>query len=234
MENKILLERFSQLTKYQKETLSRAMLDYIEQNESDQSLFPEICPTCGKEHACFIKAGVVKGKQRIKCKECGKTFVYTKGRLTYWSHQSKDIWNKVILDTLDAVPLNDTAAEINVTTANVFYMRHKILIFLENLVINDNQVLFGITEFDEAYVNDAYKGRFQKPIEGRKPRKHGGIASKRGISKEKICILTASNRNGVEIIRAVVRAKPTYRLSCQHSPKKCKGNQSVSMMEFFI
>lgn len=209
MDIKLLSAQFSQLSDYQKESISRVMLDYIEQNASDDRIFPEICPTCGKEHARFNKAGIVKGKQRIKCKECGKTFVYTKGRLTYWSHQGKDIWNKVILDTLNAVALCDTAAEINVTITNVFYMRHKILIFLEEMVNCDSHLLSGIVEDDETYVNDAYKGRFQKWNRDRRPRKHGGTASKRGISGEKICILTASDRNGHEIIKAVGRAKPT-------------------------
>ncbi len=209
MDTKLLFEHFSQLTDYQKESIARIMLDYIEQNDSDDQIFPEICPTCGRVHARFIKAGVVKGKQRIKCKECGKTFVYTKGRLTYWSHQGKDVWIKVILDTLNGISLNDTAAEVNVTTTNVFYMRHKILIFLEEMVINDSHLLYGIVEGDETYVNDAYKGRFQKWDKYRKQRKHGGTASKRGISNEKICILTASDRNGHEIIKAVGRSKPT-------------------------
>ena len=209
MEDKLLYERISQLTDYQKESLARVMLDYIQQNESDHKLFPDVCPTCGKVHARFIKAGIAKGKQRIKCKECGKTFVYTKGRLNYWSHQGSDVWNKVILDTLNAVPLRITAADINVTTTNVFYMRHKILIYLEEMVKNENHLLFGTVEIDETYVNDAYKGRFQKWDKNRKPRKHGGIASKRGISDEKLCILTASDRNGHEIIKAVGRAKPT-------------------------
>lgn len=209
MENKLLYEMFSQLTDYQKESLARIILDYIEQNESEDKLFPDICPTCNKAHARFIKAGVVKGKQRIKCKECGKTFVYTKGRLNYWSHQGIDVWYKVILDTLNGIALRITAADINVTTTNVFYMRHKILIFLEEMVQNENHLLFGIVEVDETYVNDAYKGRFQKWNRDRKPRKHGGIATKRGISNEKVCILTASDRNGHEVIKAIGRAKPT-------------------------
>lgn len=209
MDTKLLFEHFSQLTNYQKESIARVMLDYIMQNESENKIFPDICPTCGKAHARFIKAGIVKGKQRIKCKECGKTFVYTKGRLTYWSHQSIDVWNKVILDTLNGTALADTAADINVTTTNVFYMRHKILIFLEEMVNSDDHLLSGIVEGDETYVNDAYKGRFQKWNKYRKQRKHGGKASKRGISNEKICILTASDRNGHEIIKAVGRAKPS-------------------------
>lgn len=210
MDTKLVLEYFSQLSEYQKESLSRIILDYMDQNSSTTRLFPEVCPTCGKHHARFIKAGFQNGTQRIKCKECGKTFVCTKGQLTYWSHQSVDIWNKVLLDTLNLATLAETAAEINVAVPNVFYMRHKILIFLEQLVHDDNQLLSGIIEFDETYVNDAYKGRFQSSIPtGRKARRHGGTASKRGLSKEKICILTASDRNGHEVIRAVCRAKPT-------------------------
>lgn len=211
MDNKIVIEQFSQLSQYQREKLTRIILDYMKQNELEQEVIvPEICPTCGKVHAHIIKAGKQNGKQRFRCLDCGHTFVYTKGKLNYWSHQGNDVWNNVIIDTLNGTPLCLTSADINITIPNVFYMRHKILIFLEQLVITESTLLSGVVEYDETYVNDAYKGRFQNGIPtGRTPRRHGGTAAKRGLSREKICILTASDRKGSEIIKAVGRAKPT-------------------------
>lgn len=36
----------------------------------------------------------------------------------------------------------------------------------------------------------------KKHIHYRKPRKRGGVAKKRGISKEQICVVVAHDRNG--------------------------------------
>lgn len=52
----------------------------------------------------------------------------------------------------------------------------------------------GIIESDETYFLESEKGK--KKIAHRKPRKRGGSASKRGISKEQICVLVAHDRNG--------------------------------------
>lgn len=209
MDTKLIMNQFSQLSDYQKDMLVRIIQDYILQNEESNDLSFEVCPCCEK-HAKINKAGFQNNKQRFKCNCCSKTFVYTRGRLNYWSHHGIDVWNKVMIDTLNTAPLRETAADINANIKNVFYMRHKIMVFLEQLVQNDIHLLSGIVEFDETYVNDAYKGRFQNSVPtGRKARKHGGKASKRGISSEKICILTASDRNGHEVIKAVGRAKPT-------------------------
>jgi len=36
-----------------------------------------VCPQCGKKH--IVKFGKARGKQRFRCKDCGKTFTpYTK------------------------------------------------------------------------------------------------------------------------------------------------------------
>lgn len=45
MKDKLLYERILQLTDYQKESLAKVMLDYIQQNESENKLYPDVCPT---------------------------------------------------------------------------------------------------------------------------------------------------------------------------------------------
>ena len=60
-------------------------------------------------------------------------------------------------------------------------------------------------EVDETYVTHCRKGR---KIEGHPGKKRGTPARKRGLSKEKICILTAVQRSGNCIARSFNVAKP--------------------------
>lgn len=55
----------------------------------------------------------------------------------------------------------------------------------------------GIVEMDETYFLYSEKG--QRKIKGRKPRKRGGSAKKRGISNEQVCVLVARDRDKTTI-----------------------------------
>ncbi|MDR7001945.1 hypothetical protein J2Y67_004430 [Neobacillus niacini] len=81
------------------------------------------------------------------------------------------------------------ALKIHISTA--FYWRHKILFAIRSL---GHQTLKGIIESDETFFLESEKGK--KNITHRKPRKSGGVAKKRGISKEQICVVVAHDRNG--------------------------------------
>ena len=155
----------------------------------------------------IIKKGFLGGKQRVLCKDCGRKFVTTRGRLNYNSQQSEEHWSMVILDTLNAVPLLQTAALLDCSVDTVFNMRHKFLILLEQLIYEQDEVMDGIVEIDETYVPDSTRGI--KRTDGRKARKHGESATKRGLSEEKLCIFMGTNRIGSEIAQCVNRAKPS-------------------------
>ena len=71
-----------------------------------------------------------------------------------------------------------------------------------------NACLGEVSELDETFVLDCYKG---KPLDNdisRKPLKHGAKAEKRGISSEYVCICTGIRRNRDAYAAAVNRAKP--------------------------
>ena len=61
-------------------------------------------------------------------------------------------------------------------------------------------------EMDETYVTHSRKGRV---VEGHPGKKRGTPATKRGLSDEKICILTAVQRLGKCIARSLNVAKPS-------------------------
>ena len=75
-------------------------------------------------------------------------------------------------------------------------MRHKILMALLELPVVADICLGDVSEFDETFVLDCYKGKKLDTGIGRKPRKHGAKALKRGISSEYLCICTGIQRKG--------------------------------------
>ena len=111
----------------------------------------------------------------------------TCGRLNYNSHQSEASWSIVLVDTLNAIPFHETAAQIDCSEDTVFHIRHKFLLLLEQLLFEQEDTMDGIVEIDETYLPDSFKGI--KRTEGRKARKHGEPAEKRGLSDEMMCVL---------------------------------------------
>ena len=207
MQSTDILNLFNQLTDFQKEKIQRELRNYIQFNEMVESTHYAFCPVCGIQEPKIIKKGFLNGKQRVECQSCFHKFVQTRGKLRYNSHQSEEHWSILIVDTLNAVPLLETAAKLDCIVDTVFHMRHRFLLLLEQLIYEQPLVLEGIVEIDETYINDGYKGI--KRTSGRKARKHGERAKKRGLSEEKLCIFMGTNRLGQELVQCVNRARPS-------------------------
>jgi hypothetical protein len=77
-----------------------------------------------------------------------------------------------------------------VASSTTFRWRHR---FLKATKDDRSSHLGGIAEADEMYVLESHKGARKLD---RGPRKRGGKARKRGISKEQVCILVARDRSG--------------------------------------
>lgn len=134
--------------------------------------------------------GTCKARQRYLCKDCGKSFNDMTGSPlsgTKYPHK----WLKYIGMMVDGCSLRMIAKELNIHLSTAFYWRHKVLFALQSL---GHQKLLGIIESDETFFLESHKG--MKNITHREPRKRGGSASKRGISKEQICVVVAHDRNG--------------------------------------
>lgn len=115
----------------------------------------------------------------------------------------------MIADTLHGNAIDFSARRLGLYHQAAFNMRHKILLALQEIPETANVCLEDVSEFDETFVLDCYKGRELEPKTGRKPRKHGAKASKRGISSEYLCICTGIQRKGDAIAATVNRAKPS-------------------------
>lgn len=165
------------------------------------------CPYCGSH--TVIRFGHKCGKQRFFCKFCQKTFVPTTHTIMSNSHFPEESWREVIKDTVNGNAIDYTAEKIGCSHQTVFNMRHKVLMSLQQLPERKEVCLGDVSEFDETFVLDCYKGKeLESPI-SRKPRRHGAKAQKRGISNEYVCICTGIQRKGEAIAATVNRAKPS-------------------------
>lgn len=195
------------------------------------------CPYCGGGHV--IKYGRKDGKQRFFCKGCQQTFMHTTNTLTANSHYGLPIWSGFIQDTLCGKSLDSSATKYGFSHQTAFNMRHKVLMALQDLLRREPAVLSGTAEFDETFVLDCYKGAPVPESAGRKARKHGAKATKRGISNEYIAICTGIQRGGKVVAESVNRAKPSgkdlKKVFCGHIAKDClaltDGLRSYKVLE---
>lgn len=114
-------------------------------------------------------------------------------------------WVTLIGDTLALRSLDATAKAIGVSHSTAFNIRHKLLVYLEQ-VMETMPPLEAVIETDETYVLESQKGT---PVTHRAPRKHGEGASRRGLSNEQLCVCVATDREHHVAARCVNRAKPS-------------------------
>lgn len=166
----------------------------------------DICPYCGSRH--IVRYGKKRKKQRYLCRDCSRTFVTTTHTIMSMSHYPAVIWKEVITDTLLGNSIDYTAEQLELSHQCVFNMRHKILLCLQDMISADPVVLEQVSELDETFVLESYKGKKLPPNVNRPARKHGAKAQKCGISEEYICINTGVQRDGGAVAESVNRAKP--------------------------
>ncbi len=172
-----------------------------------KSDFIRICPYCGSSE--IIKFGHKCGKQRFFCKHCERTFIPTTHTVMSNSHYPKNVWDAAISYTLGGNSINFAADNLGMSHNAMFQMRHKILTALQETEEFRNVCLGDVTELDETFVLDCYKGKPLDPSHGRNARKHGAKAQKRGISNEYVCICTGVERKGNAYAQTLNRAKPS-------------------------
>lgn len=199
---KMMLDCISKLTEGSLNLLLEVALQLLPCDEERPC-----CPHCGEAHV--IKYGKKDGKQRFQCKNCCKTFMLTTNTIVAESHQPLSVWRKFVSDTLHFRPIDNSAQELGLSHQCAFHMRHKVLFALQD-VYQDNPTMLGdVTELDETYVLESYKGQTIPSEAGRTARKHGAKAAKPGLSNEQICVCAGVQRSGTPFAIAVNRAKPS-------------------------
>lgn len=202
-----VLIRFSKLTESQKERIRREVDDFIAMNEELTGQKPTRCPKCRSEYKLISHGRQISNqKPRFTCAKCGHTSVYDSGTIFSNLKISKDEFIEICMDTLNLVPIKETAARLDRSIPTVHMNRHKFLAVLEEILDAETALLSGTVEIDETYELESTKG---KTPPNRKARRRGEPSKYRGISHEQVCIVTTTDRNGHEIFKAVGFGKPT-------------------------
>jgi transposase-like protein len=145
------------------------------------------CPRCScpRVHRC----GQASGLQRFRCLGCRRSFNALTGtplaRL-----RKKEHWLAYLQCVLESRTVREAARIVGVHRTTSFRWRHR---FVPGAMRDRPATLSAIVEADETYRLESQKGSRHMT---RKPRKRGGVAKKRGISKEHDCLLVARDRSG--------------------------------------
>ena len=158
-----------------------------------------VCPLCGSAHV--VRNGHRKdGTQRYVCRDCGKSFVIATNSIVSGTRKDLSVWENYINCMMNGLSIRKTADICGIHRNTAFIWRHKILDALQNMATKVK--LDGIIEADETFFAISYKGNHSKGkdfIMPRKAHKRGYSTHLRGLSKEKVCVLCAVNRNGLSI-----------------------------------
>lgn len=98
------------------------------------------------------------------------------------SHFGMDVWQEFLRQTLEGNSLSYAEKTLGLTHQTAFSMRHKLLMTPEDFFRESPVVLGDVTEFDETFVLDSYKGKAVPETASRPSRRHEVKAQKGGIS----------------------------------------------------
>jgi len=156
------------------------------------------CPHCQSKK---LRAnGKLKQVQRYVCNGCGKNFSETTGKVWY-NLKKRDKVNAYLYCLLSGYSIRKSAKETEISIQTSFDWRHKLLAAFSNVWVEGFQ---GICESDDLFFLHSEKGNRQL---ARKPRKRGGKATKRGISKEQIAVIATCDRSGNKDMKVVARGR---------------------------
>ena len=145
------------------------------------------CPHCGGTE--LYRHGQAHGLVRYRCRACRKTFNPLTG--TPLAHlRLRHKWLSYHQCLLDSLTIRKSAAAVDISRNTSFRWRHRFLDWVKN---DRPERLHGIAEADEMYLLESEKGARHLQ---RTARKRGGAATRRGTSKEQVCVLVARDRTG--------------------------------------
>ena len=145
------------------------------------------CPHCQCQR--LVRNGHASGLQRFKCRGCARTFnALTSTPMARL--RMKDKWPDQQEVLRQGLSVSKAAGTLGVSPSTAFRWRHRFLQQAQPVKASD---LVGVVEADETYFLRSSKG--QKVV-GRKSRKRGGKASKRGLSDEQLPVLVVRDRSG--------------------------------------
>lgn len=203
----------NQLSVSERKEFANQILRDVNLQEANDKLFEigrnnTCCPYCSSNK--IVKCGKQNNNQRFYCNDCHKKFCMTTKTPIAYSNKSINLWYKYIDLMCKKLSLRQIAQELNINKNTAFLWRHKILTAFAKLNMNK---ISGIVEADETYFRESQKGsrsltrkahksgksklnKFQiMSLYGCNEEEYKKMQHKRGLSKDLICVLTATNKS---------------------------------------
>lgn len=155
-----------------------------------------VCPHCGSRE-CRKFGFDAHQKQRHQCALCGRTFVQRpEGSIMFHTKLPYEKWHMFAECFVDRLSCSRTSQKIEVTKRTAWFMRIRMLEALSRNLPSFEVKADCEAHVDEIYFTESFKGVSLKNlgVMPRDPRRTGG-SPKRGISNDKICVVTGINDN---------------------------------------
>ena len=148
----------------------------------------------GEASKAAIELGVDEAR---RCPHCASEGAVSRGTPLSGLHH-KERWLLFGASLAKGETVKASAARCDVAVSTAFRWRHRFLAAARS----DSEVLKGIVEADETYVLESRKGARGL---GRKARRRGGKAKKRGLAREQVPVLMAADRSGTTVSAVLPR-----------------------------
>lgn len=155
------------------------------------------CPRCGSV-VVVRKGHDHDGSQRWLCRDCSRTFRNEPDTIITRSKLKSAVWMVYLECFVDCLPLRECAKRCNVSLRTAWLMRMRLVESLKRHLPGFLAGAGSRVQLDETYLRESFKGnhtrgKFTLP---RPARCRGTPASKRGLSKEQICVMTGVADDG--------------------------------------
>ena len=157
----------------------------------------ERCPRC--RSAAVVKKGKSRnGEQRYLCRGCGRTFGMGSGRILGTSRLPRETWMAYAECFVLMLPLRECARRCRVCLKTAYTMRHRLIECLSAYSPSFRVERGCGCELDETYLPESFKGNHAKgSFAMPRPSRHRGKqVRRRGLSLERICVMTGVNDSG--------------------------------------
>lgn len=143
-----------------------------------------------------MKKGKSKnGEQRYLCQDCGRTFGMGSGHILGTSRLPKETWMANAECFVLMLPLRECAGRGHVCLKTAYTMRHRLIECLSAYSPSFKTGRGCGCELDETYFPESFKGNHAKgSFTMPRPSRHRGKqVHRRGLSRERICVMTGVN-----------------------------------------
>ena len=146
------------------------------------------CPHCDSDKV--VRNGHQNDHQTFECHSCDKFFSEHTHTPMSGLHRPEK-WLEFVECELLGYSMRKTSDTVGIAVTTAWLWRHKLLGALKK---SEAEVFKDILETDETYFRENQKGN--KKNVGRDAYKRGSPASRRGISREQVCVVVARDRTG--------------------------------------